>query len=69
MAEFSLRLTTDPGNVANWAGDRLQTGLTRLYETPTVAKAVRYLVLVTDCYLQADSKLGGLGPFDGWRWE
>ena len=69
MAEFSLRLTTDPGNVANWAGDRLQTGLTRLYETPTVAKAVRYLVLVTDCYLQADSKLGGLGPYDGWRWE
>ena len=21
------------------------------------------------CYLQADSKLGGLGPYDGWRWK
>ena len=69
LAEFALRLSTDPGNVKDWAGENLVPGLTRLYETPTVAKAVRYLVLVTDCYVQVDSKLGGQGPYDGWRWE
>ncbi len=69
LAEFSLRLATDPGNVKDWAGENLVPGLTRLYETPIVAKAARYLVLVTDCYLQVDSKLGGQGPYDGWRWE
>ena len=69
LAEFSLRLVTDPGNVKDWAGDNLVPGLTRLYETPTVAKAARYLVLVTDCYVQVGSKLGGHGPYDGWRWE
>ena len=69
LAEFSLRLSTSPGNVADWAGDRLRPGLSRLFETPTIAKAVRYLVLVTDSYLQAESKPGGLGPYDGWRWE
>ena len=69
LAEFSLRLATDPGNVKDWAGESLVPGLTRLYETPTVTKAARYLVLVTDCYVQAGSKLGGQGPYDGWRWE
>ena len=69
LAEFSLRLSTDPGNVKDWAGENLVPGLARLYETPTVAKAARYLVLVADCYLQVGSKLGGQGPYDGWRWE
>ena len=69
LVEFSLRLLTDPGNAKDWSGENLVPGLTRLYETPTVAKAVRYLVLATDCYLQVDSKLGGQGPYDGWRWE
>ena len=68
MAEFSLRLSTDPGNVATWAGESLRTGLAHLFEAPTAAKATRYLVLATDCYFQANSKLGGLGPYDGWRW-
>ena len=69
IAEFSLRLTTDPGNLANWASDRLRPALARLYETPTLAKAARYLVLAADCYSQADSRLSGPGPYDGWRWE
>ena len=69
MAEFSLRLSSDPGNVASWAGEHLRMGLARLFEAPTAAKAARYLVLATDCYFQANSRLGGLGPYDGWRWE
>ena len=69
LAEFSLRLSTDPGKVKDWAGENLVPGLTRLYETPSVAKAARYLVLVTDCYLQGGSKIGEQGPYDGWRWE
>ena len=69
MAEFLLRMSTDPGNVAAWAGEGLRMGLAHLFEAPASAKAARYLVLATDCYFQADSRLGGLGPYDGWRWE
>ena len=69
LAEFLLRLSTDPGHVATWAGENLRVGLAHLLDTPTIAKSARYLVLATDCYFQADSKLGELGPYDGWRWE
>ena len=69
MAEFLLRMSTDPGNVAAWAAEGLRTGMAHLFDTPTAAKAARYLVLATDCYFQANSRLGGLGPYDGWRWE
>ena len=69
LAEFSLRLATDPGQVATWAGESLRTGLAHLFDTPTIAKATRYLVLATDCDFQSDSNLGGLRPYDGWRWE
>ena len=69
MAEFSLRLATDPGHVAVWAGESVGVGLAQLLDSQTIAKTTRYLVLATDCYLQADGKVGGLGPYDGWRWE
>ena len=69
LAEFSLRLATDPGQVATWAGESIRTGLAHLFDTQTVARATRYLVLATDCNFQSDGKLGGLGPYDGWRWE
>ena len=69
LAEFSLRLATTPGHVTTWAGEGLRTGLAHLFETPTIAKAARFLVLDIECYLQADSKLGSPGPYDGWRWE
>ncbi len=69
LAEFSLRLATDPGTVATWAGEDLRTGLAHLFDTPAIARATRYLILATECYFQSDSKLWGLGAYDGWRWE
>ena len=69
LAEFLLRLSTDPGHVGFWAGENLKVGLAHLLDTPTLAKSARYLVLATDCYFRAESKAGGLEPYDGWKWN
>ena len=67
LAEFSLRLASDPGNVAAWAGHHLHFGLDLLLKTPSLARAARFLVIATDRYLQPGPVAGELYP--GWRWE
>ncbi len=67
LTEFSLRLASDPASAETWAGRHLHSGLTRLLDTTTLAKAARFLVIATDCYLQPGSVSGEL--YGGWRWS
>ena len=66
FAEFSLRLASDPAGVETWADQYLPFGLERLLETPTLARAARFLVIATDHYLQSKTTFGEL--YTSWRW-
>lgn len=47
LVEFALRLASDPSNTRKWAGENYEKGLVRLFETPVIARAARFLVLAT----------------------
>ena len=66
FAEFSLRLASDPTGVETWAGQHLHFGLERLLETPTLARAARFLVIATDHHLRPQTASGEL--YTSWRW-
>jgi hypothetical protein len=68
LSEFALRLASDPGNVISWAGEpQLSVRLARLFEVPTLARAARFLVLVTDHRLQSRTSRGEL--YANWKWQ
>ncbi len=66
LAEFALRLASDPSDVMAWAGQHLRAGLTRLLEMPTLARAARFLVIATDRHLQSRVVPGEL--YASWGW-
>ena len=66
LAEFSLRLASDPASVEPWAGQHLLGGLECLLEKPVLARAARFLVIATDRHLQPQPVFGEL--YASWRW-
>lgn len=66
LAEFALRLSSDPSGIMPWAGQQFRAGLTRLVEVPTLARAARYLVIATDRHLRSRTKPGEL--YASWGW-
>ena len=66
LAELSLRLASDPGNVETWAGPDLRTGLNRLMESPSLFRAARVAVLATQPFISSGVQSGDL--YAGWRW-
>ena len=67
LAELSLRLASDPGNVETWAGPDLRTGLNRLMESPSLFRAARVAVLATQPFITSGVQSGDL--YAGWRWS
>ena len=66
LCELALRLASDPVNVRSWAGDGFQTGIERLLEQTTLARAARFLVLSIHRYLYSHPAPGQL--YSGWEW-
>ena len=66
LSELALRLASDPACVESWAGQELRTGLRLLLESPSLARAARFLVLATERLYPAESLSGNL--YAGWRW-
>lgn len=66
LAEFALRLASDPLGAQAWAGDGLRDGLLRLMEQPTLARAARFLVIATDH--QLESRTVSRELYAGWEW-
>ena len=66
LAEFLLRLASNPASVETWAGKHLHDALKFLLEMPTVARAARFLVIATDHFHQSGSGFGEI--YAGWRW-
>lgn len=67
LAEFVLRVTSDPAAVATWSGNAFSSGITALRQTPTLTRAARYLVLAID--RQLGSQTSGQELYAGWRWQ
>lgn len=53
LAEYLLRLASEPGSVREWAGESNMSILPQMIETPIVLRAARMLVLARDRDLEA----------------
>ena len=67
LAEFALRLASDPASVGPWAGPELRAGLNSLLEAPSLMRIARLLVIATTRYMPSQSLSGELYP--GWKWK
>ncbi|MEC9363129.1 MAG: hypothetical protein VYC42_07885, partial [Pseudomonadota bacterium] len=66
LAEFALRIASDPVTVGAWAGEQLDPGIKKLLDVPTLARAARFLVLAVahKKSLPAASEI-----YAGWGWS
>lgn len=67
LAEFALRLASDPMTLEGWAGEHIDASIKKLLDVPTLARAARFLVLAVD---QQKKSLAAAGEFyAGWGWS
>lgn len=66
LAEFALRLVSDPTTVEAWAGPEVGAGVKRLLRVPAVANAARFLVLAVEQMHGAPLRPGEV--YSGWGW-
>jgi hypothetical protein len=67
LAGLALRLASAPSSAEEWAGSEFDTGLARLMEIPTIARAARFLVLVID--RDSNASATRKAPYAGWEWQ
>lgn len=67
LAEFALRMASDPVTVGAWAGEHVDASVKKLLEVPTLARAARFLVLAVE---QQKKSLAAPGEVHaGWGWS
>lgn len=66
IAEFALRMASDPMSIEAWSGEHFQEGLGQLRDAQTLARGVRFLVLAVDHLRKSSAASGEL--YAGWRW-
>jgi hypothetical protein len=67
LAEFALRIASDPGSLHEWAGEHLLAGIRKLLDVPTLARSARFLVLAVE---QQKESLAMIGEsYVGWEWS
>lgn len=67
IAQFALRIASDPAEVATWSGGGFQVGFAQLQKFPTLARAARFLVLAIDKHLESRGQPREL--YASWRWR
>ena len=67
QAEFALRLASSPESLRRWAGEWFEPGLNALLLNPTLARAARFFVLVTD-RIQRFEVRPQTSLYAGWDW-
>jgi hypothetical protein len=66
LAEFALRIASDPVTLEAWAGEHVDASIEKLLEVPTLARAARFLVLAVD----QQKKHATAGEiYAGWGWS
>ena len=66
LVELALRLASDPASAEGWAGPELRTGLNRLMDSPSLARAARFVVMATELYSTPGAVFEYL--YAGWKW-
>jgi hypothetical protein len=67
LAEFALRLASNPMTLEAWAGEHIDASIEKLLDVPTLARAARFLVLAVD---RQKRSLAAAGEFyAGWGWS
>jgi hypothetical protein len=66
IAEFSLRLASNPISLEKFAGQYMQNALRFLKQMPTFTRAARFLVIASD--RTRESRFASDELFAGWRW-
>ena len=66
LAEFALRMASNPVIVGAWAGEHFRAGIQKLLDVPTLARAARFLVLAVDQQKKSDAASGEV--YAGWGW-
>ena len=67
LAEFALRIASDPVTVGSWAGEHAETSVKKLLDVPTLARAARFLVLAVEQQKKSLRAAGEL--YAGWGWS
>jgi hypothetical protein len=67
LAEFALRIASDPVTLGAWAGEHLDASIKKLLELPTLARAARFLVLAVEQRKRSLAATGEL--YAGWGWS
>ncbi|MCC6876762.1 MAG: hypothetical protein IT378_20835, partial [Sandaracinaceae bacterium] len=67
FAEFALRMASDPATLSTWAGAHLDASIKKLLDTPTLARAARFLVLALDQHKRSFPAAGEV--YAGWGWS
>lgn len=66
LAEFALRMASDPVTLNAWAGPHVDASIKKLFDVPTLARAARFLVLAVD---QQTKPARMEEVYTGWRWS
>lgn len=66
LAEFALRMASDPGSLIAWAGEHVEASIEKLLYAPTLARAARFLVLAVEQQQKALAAAGDV--YAGWEW-
>jgi len=67
IAQFALRIASDPAEVATWSSGGFQAGFAQLQKFPTLARAARFLVVAIDHHLESRGVSREL--YASWRWR
>lgn len=67
LAEFALRLASDPASLLIWAGDHLDGGIRKLAQSSTFVRAARFVVLAVD--QQTVTLASTKDVYAGWNWS
>lgn len=68
LSELALRLASNPVGLISWAGEYVEEGLQRLLDGPELARAARFLVLVSRQEYGWESRRPG-ELYEGWDWQ
>jgi hypothetical protein len=66
LAEFALRMASDPVTLEAWAGEHIDASIKKLLEVPTLARAARFLVLAVE---QRKKHAAAGEVYAGWGWS
>lgn len=65
LAEFLLRLASEPGTLRDWSGPELESNTKLVLGSPVLLRAARFVVIVVDRMEGSSAS----SAYAGWRWE